>query len=94
MQEIAQRVSPMLTDHSNSIKLNEKLYERVKAVYEQSDKLNLSVEDAKLLEDTYQSFVNNGANLNVEQKEVYRGFEQEIGFGNVAIRSKRIEGVE
>ncbi|HOG37016.1 MAG TPA: M3 family metallopeptidase [Paludibacteraceae bacterium] len=83
MQEIAQRVSPMLTDHSNSIKLNEKLYERVKAVYEQSDKLNLSVEDAKLLEDTYQSFVNNGANLNAEQKEVYRDLSKKLGLATL-----------
>ncbi len=44
----------------------------------------------KLLEDTYQSFINNGANLNVEQKEVYRDLSKKLA-GTVAIRSKRIE---
>ena len=52
MQEIAQKVSPLLTEHSTAINLNEKLFARVKAVYDQREKLNLSVEDAKLLEDT------------------------------------------
>ena len=72
MQALAQEISPMLTDHSNSINLNEKLFNRVKAVYDQRNSLNLNPEQAQLLKKTYDSFANNGANLSPEDKEKYR----------------------
>ena len=50
MQKIAQEVTPMLTEFSNDITLNEDLFKRIKAVYEQKDTLNLTTEQATLLD--------------------------------------------
>ena len=78
MQKTAQEISPEMTQYSLDILFNEKLFERVKAVYEAKDSLNLNQEDAKLLEETYKSFANNGANLNKEQKEEFAKIRQEL----------------
>ena len=51
LQAIAEKVSPLFTEHSNSIKLNEKLFTRVKAVYLHKDKLKLNAEQQMLLKD-------------------------------------------
>lgn len=83
MQEIAQEVSPMLTEHSTAINLNEKLFARVKTVYDQRDKLNLSIEDAKLLEDTYEGFANNGANLPADKKEIFKQISKDLSLATV-----------
>lgn len=78
MMEISQRVSPKLSENANNIILNEKLFARIKSVYDQKDKLNLSTEDAKLLEETYESFKEQGAILNKEDKEKYRKLSMEL----------------
>lgn len=78
MMEISQRVSPKLSESSNNIYLNEKLFSRVKAVYDQKETLGLSLEDAKLLEETYKSFQTSGAALNPEDKETYRKLSTEL----------------
>lgn len=77
MMEISQRVSPKLSESSNDIILNEKLFNRIKSVYEQKDRLNLNTEDAKLLQETYESFAENGANLSEEDKEKFRKLSAE-----------------
>lgn len=77
MMEISQRVSPKLSESSNDIILNEKLFARIKSVYEQKDRLNLNTEDAKLLQETYESFAENGANLSPEDKEKFRKLSAE-----------------
>ncbi len=87
MQKIAQEVSPLLTEYSMSITLNEKLFERIKAVYEQRDSLNLGEQEARLLEVTYKDFANNGANLSAEDKEKFAKIQEELSllslkFGN------------
>ncbi|WP_372773879.1 M3 family metallopeptidase [Mangrovibacterium sp.] len=78
MQKIAQEVAPMLSEFGNDISLNEDLFARVKAVYAQKDELKLSVEQQTLLDNSYQSFVRNGANLNAEDKEKYRRITGEL----------------
>lgn len=78
MMEISQKVSPKLSESSNNIFLNEKLFNRVKTVYDKRDQLNLSTEDAKLLEDTYTSFQNQGATLNDADKEKYRKLSTDL----------------
>lgn len=83
MQEIAQKVSPLLTEHSTTISLNEKLFERIKSVYDQRDKLNLSVEDAKLLEETYEGFASNGANLPADKKEIFKQINKDLSLASV-----------
>ena len=87
MQQIAQEVSPALTEFSMSMILNEKLFERVKAVYDNKENLNLGQEEARLLEQTYKQFANNGANLNPEEKAEFAKIQEELSllslkFGN------------
>ena len=72
LQAIAMELSPKMSEYSSSIRLNEGLFKRIKAVYEQKDKLKLNSAQQKLLEDIYESFANNGANLNPEQKQTYK----------------------
>lgn len=87
MQKTAEEISPLLTEYSMSITLNEKLFERVKAVYQQKESLNLGQEEARLLEQTYKQFANNGANLSPEDKEKFAKIQEELSllslkFGN------------
>ena len=72
LQAIAMELSPKMSEYSATILLNEGLFARIKAVYDQKDKLKLNPAQQKLLEDIYESFANNGANLNDEQKLVYK----------------------
>ncbi|HLP05702.1 MAG TPA: M3 family metallopeptidase [Paludibacter sp.] len=78
LQDIAEKVSPLTSEHTNAIKLNEKLFARVKAVYSQKDKLKLTPEQQMLLKNTYEDFVNNGANLSDVDKEIYRALTKEL----------------
>lgn len=78
LQTIAQKMSPLLTEHSNSIRLNEKLFERVKAVFEGRDKLKLTPEQSTLLKKTYDGFADNGANLSENDKVKYRKLSKEL----------------
>ncbi len=78
LQKIAEQVSPLMSEHSNTINLNEKLFERVKAVYDSRNQLKLNVEDMKLLQDTYDGFADNGANLSDSDKEIYRKLSREL----------------
>ncbi|WP_243346681.1 M3 family metallopeptidase [Parabacteroides sp. FAFU027] len=78
MMDLSQKISPKLTEHSNNITLNEKLFDRVKAVYDQRDKLGLNPEQKMLLERTYISFEKNGANLKGEDKEKFRKLSTDL----------------
>ena len=72
LQALEVELSPKLSEYSSTIRLNEKLFERIKAVYDQKDKLKLNQEQKQLLDDVYESFANNGANLSPEDKQTYR----------------------
>ncbi len=72
LQAIELELSPKMSEYSATILLNEKLFERIKAVYEQRDKLKLTKEQAKMLDDIYDGFANNGANLSTADKEKYK----------------------
>ena len=78
LQEIAEKVSPMLTEYSMYVSLNEKLFERVKAVWEGRDSLSLETDQARLLEKTFKSFARGGANLPPEDKQVYSKLSEEL----------------
>lgn len=78
MQKIAQEVSPLLTEFSNDITLNEALFQRIKSVYEQKDTLNLSPEQATLLDKKFKSFSRNGALLSEEDKLKLREIDTEL----------------
>jgi len=78
LQALAEKISPLVTEHTNSIRLNEKLFARVKAVYLQKDKLKLTPEQKMLLKDTYEGFTNNGANLSDANKTIYRELSKNL----------------
>ena len=77
-QEIAEKLSPMLTEYSMYVSLNNDLFQRVKAVYEKKDELGLDKDQMTLLEDNYKSFVRGGANLSDEDKAVYSKLSEEL----------------
>lgn len=68
MDAIANEVAPILSDFQNGILLNEGLFARIKAVYDQRESLNLNPEQMRLLTETYKSFAQNGANLPADKK--------------------------
>lgn len=78
IQEIAQEVSPLLSEFQNDILLNSDLYARVKTVYDKRDELNLNPEQSRLLEKNYLSFSRNGAGLNDEDKKVLREIDTKL----------------
>ena len=78
IQKIAQQVSPLLTAFSNDISLNKALFKRIKYVYKQKEKINLSVEQNTLLEKKYKSFVRNGANLKSSDQSKLREIDKEL----------------
>lgn len=78
IQQIAQKVSPWLSEFTNDLILNEALFARVKSVYKTKDSLNLSIEQEKLLEESYANFSRNGANLPKEKQEQLREIDQQL----------------
>jgi peptidyl-dipeptidase Dcp len=78
MQRIAQEVSPLLTAFSNDISLNEELFQRVKAVYNQKSELTLTPEQSTLLDKKYKSFARNGALLTEDKKSRLREIDTEL----------------
>ena len=78
LQAEAQRISPLLTDYGNDIRLNEALFKRVKTVYDQRENLSLTAEQQTLLEKTYKSFTRNGANLSPNDKGRLREIDKQL----------------
>ena len=78
LQEVAERVMPLLSEHSNNISLNEKLFARIKAVYENSSNECLNNEEKMLLKNTYEGFIRNGANLDEGEKKRFREIASEL----------------
>ena len=78
LQAIAKELAPEISKHSDNISLNEKLFARVKTIWENKDNLGLNGEQQKLLEKTYKSFVRNGANLNEADKEKLRNINSKM----------------
>ena len=83
MQQIAEQISPMLTEYSMYVSLNNDLFQRVKAVYEKKDELGLDKDQMTLLEDNYKSFVRGGANLSDEDKAVYSKLSEELSLATL-----------
>ena len=78
LQQIAEAISPMMTEYSMYVSLNPALFERVKAVYEKKDELGLAKDQMTLLEDSYKGFVRGGANLSDEDKALYSKWSEEL----------------
>ena len=78
LQELAEIIGPINSNFSSDILLDEKLFAKVKHVYEQIEKIELSTEEKTLLEDTYKSFVRSGALLDENQKKIIRNINEEL----------------
>ena len=83
IQGIAKEISPLTSAHGDNIRLNEKLFARIKAVYDQRAKLKLTPEEQFLLENTYRDFVRGGALLNAEQKARLRDLNQQLNLASL-----------
>ena len=75
---LQKEMSPLSSTHNDDIYLNEKLFARVKSVYDSKESLDLTAEQAKVLDNIYKRFVNSGANLNEEQKAQLREINKEL----------------
>ncbi len=78
MEQIAEELSPMLTEFEMYTSLNAPLFERVKKVYDNRENLDLDRAQMRLLEDTYKGFVRSGALLSDADKETYSKLEEEL----------------
>ncbi len=78
IQGIAQAVSPMLSEFSNDVRLDEELFKRIEAVHANKNKLGLNPEQSMLLDKNYKAFVRNGAKLNAEDKKKLREIDKEL----------------
>jgi peptidyl-dipeptidase Dcp len=72
LQQIEMELSPKMSEYFSNIRLNEGLFRRIKEVYEKADRKKLRPDQIKLLDDVYESFANNGANLSDQDKQTYR----------------------
>ena len=91
MQKLSLEFSPMITEHSNSIMLNEHLFNRIQAVYEQRDKLKLNTEERMLLQKTYDSFARNGAALPADKKERYKELSKELDLASLQFAQNALQ---
>ncbi len=78
IQKIAQEVSPLLSEFGNDVRLNKELFEKVKAVFDKKDSLDLTTEQQTLLDKTYKSFSRNGANLPEDKKTKLREIDKDL----------------
>ena len=91
IMEIAQRIQPKLSEHSNSITLNEGLFQKVKAVYDKRLESNLTPEQIRLVEKTYRGFENSGATLVGKDRDTYKELSTKLSqltldFGQNALK--------
>ena len=92
MEKIATEITPKLSKHGDDISLNAKLFERIKAVYDQKDSLGLNGEQMRLLEETYKGFVRGGANVPAELQTRFREINEQLSllslrFGNNVLKA-------
>jgi len=84
IEALSREMSPLFSKHSDDIRLNPVLFARVKAVYDKRNALGLNKEQAKLLEETYKSFVRGGANLPQDKQAALRALNSEIAMLQIA----------
>ena len=78
LMAVSERMAPVLSEHFNSITLNEQLWQRVKHVHDHFDAAHHDVEDQMLMRETYDGFVRSGANLQGEDRERYRQLSKRL----------------
>jgi peptidyl-dipeptidase Dcp len=83
MQAVARQMAPLTTTHRDNISLNDKLFERIKTVYQNRDNSNLDADQKRVVEKYYSDFVRNGADLNAVDKEKLRGLNQKLSVNGI-----------
>ena len=78
LTELSIKLAPVLSEHEDNISLNQALFKRINDVYQQKDSLNLTIEQQRLLDKTYKSFVRSGANLDTKQQARLREINKEL----------------
>ncbi len=78
LEQVQEKISPLLAQFSNDVSLNTALFERIKLVHDQIDPSKLTKEESRLLDKTYKGFVRNGALLSDEDKEKLRAIDQQL----------------
>ena len=78
LTELSIKMAPVLSEHEDNISLNQELFKRVNAVYQQKDSMNLTTEQQRLLDKTYKGFVRSGANLDAEKQARLREINKEL----------------
>ena len=78
IQNIEKEISPVLSEHYDSISLNPEIFQKIKYLWDNVNDLNLSSEERKILEEKYKNFIRNGALLEGPEKERYSSINQEI----------------
>lgn len=91
IREIAEKVSPMLTEYSLYVSLNRILFEKVKAVYDGRDTAGLTAEQSMLLKKTYDSFVRNGAGLPDDDKEAFGKMSEELSLAQLGFEKNLLD---
>jgi peptidyl-dipeptidase Dcp len=91
LQNISKEVAPLRTKHNDDINLNEKLFARIKKIYEKKESLGLTPEQYTLLENHYLGFVRSGANLDQEDKEKLREINEELSNLYVQFRQNHLK---
>lgn len=92
MEKLADTIMPMVTKHGDDVMLNEKLFQRVKKVYDNRKNENLNPEQLRLLEETYKGFVRGGANVPAEKQDRFREINTKLAsltqkFGNNVLKA-------
>lgn len=75
---LSMKLAPVMSEHNDNILLNEALFAKIKAVYQQKDSLQLTTEQRRLLEKTYKSFVRSGANLPADKQARLREINKQL----------------
>ena len=78
LNELSIKIAPTLSEHSDNISLNQELFKKVNAVYQQKESLKLTTEQERLLEETYKDFVRSGANLSSEKQARLREINKQL----------------
>lgn len=78
LKELSIKLAPTLSEHNDNISLNQDLFKKVDAVYQQKDALGLTTEQQRLLEETYKGFVRSGANLSPDKQARLREVNKEL----------------
>jgi len=78
MQAVAREITPMMTAHRDSMSMNPKLFERIKAIYEKRNEMGLDEQQIRVTEKYYEDFERNGANLAPENQDKLKAINTEL----------------